>query len=428
VSTRTIALPLSRSRRAKAHALDAATAVAVRAFLGSRLIVWSAGLLALAAFGRKNGVYASMDSGHLTAPFRSAAANFVLAPAARWDSAWYLQIAHSGYATKASSAFFPLYPLLIHATAIAFGSALVAGTLISSLALAVALVLLYRLTRLDLDDAQARSTVMLVAFFPTAFFLSAVYTEALFLMLSVGAVYAARLDRWAWAGVLGGLAAATRSGGVLILLALAALYLYGPRARAPLATNSWRRPRRAVSRSALWLALVPAGLLAYMGYLGLAHHAPLAPFQAEAVWGRQFAGPLGGLVKALATAPADLRLGLTGKAVVVGAADPISWPTHNLLDLAFAAFAGAGLVLAWRRVPRAYLLYAIALLAQALSYPTAREPLVSFPRYLLAMFPLFMGWGAWLGECHRRGRSVILASALLLAAFSGLWTIWAWVA
>ena len=102
------------------------------------------------------------------------------------------------------------------------------GTLISMIATGVALHLLYRLARLDLAPAQARATVMLVALFPAALFLSAVYTEALFLMLSVGAIYAARTERWAWAGILGGLAAGTRSGGILLLVALAWLYLYGP--------------------------------------------------------------------------------------------------------------------------------------------------------------------------------------------------------
>ena len=386
--------------------------------LASRLIVWGAGLLALASFGRKTSVFSAMDPGHLTAPFRSAAANFALAPAARWDSAWYLQIAHSGYSTKPASAFFPMYPLLIRVASLAFGSALLAGTMISVAAMGAALYLLYLLARLDLSDEQARTTVMLVAFFPTSFFLSAVYTEALFLMLSIGAIHAARTNRWAWAGALGGLAAATRSGGVLILLALGWLYLYGPRTDEKTeASGRW-----------LWLALVPAGLLAYMGYLALAHHAPLAPFQAEAVWGRQFAGPLGGLIKALEAAPLDLRLGVTGKSVVVGAADPISWTTHNLLDLMFVAFAAVGLAFARRRVPSAYLVYALALVVQALSYPTAREPLVSLPRYVLAMFPLFMGWGAWLGERPRLSRRVISSSAVLLGAFSGLWAIWAWVA
>jgi hypothetical protein len=424
VSTRAAAppsLPAAwRARRAEARSpeADAATRATLRALLGSRAIVWGAGLIALALFGQKASVFASMDGRHVTEPFGSATANFLFAPAARWDSAWYLTIAHAGYATRASSAFFPLYPLLICGGTVLLGSALLVGTLISVMATAVALHLLYRLARLDLSHEQARTTVMLVAFFPAALFLSAVYTEALFLMLSVGAIYAARLERWAWAGLLGGLAAATRSGGVLLLLALAWPYLWRARGQ----------PRRTLGRSVAWLALVPAGLLAYMGYLALVHHAPLAAFQAEAEWGRHFAGPLGGLVKALAAAPTDLRLGLTGHAVVVGAAAPISWPTHNLIDLGFAAFAAGGLSLGWRRVPSAYLVYGLALLAQALSYPTLAEPLQSLPRYVLVIFPVFIGWGAWLGERPPAAQPVIASSALLLAGFSALWAMWAWVA
>jgi Mannosyltransferase (PIG-V) len=428
VSTRAVALPSLRAAKPLPDA-EAATAVTMRALLGSRLIVWGAGLFALALFGRNLQVIAAMDANHLTEPFSSAAANFAFAPAARWDSVWYLAIAHGGYFSRPSSAYFPLYPFLIHTSTVLFRSALLAGTVISVVSMTVALYVLYLLSRLDLGEAQARATVMLVAFFPMAFFLSAVYTEALYLLLSVGAIYAARLDRWAWAGVLGALASATRPSGFLILLPLAWLYLYGPRDAAPLEQCPARwRPRYAVSRSVIWLALVPVGILAYLGYLWAAHHAPLAPFQVELEWGRKFAGPFGAVVKALVGVPGDLHRELTHSTVSVGAGDPISWTTHNFIDLGFLAFAAAGLALSWRRVPRAYFAYAVVLLVEALSYPIAAEPLESFPRYVLAMFPLFMGWGAWLGPRPRLNRSVICVSALLLAAFSGLWAFWAWVA
>jgi len=95
---------------------------------------------------------------------------------------------------------------------------------------------------------------------------------------------------------------------VLILLPLVLLYLYGPReGSASEARTSWWRPRYAIARSAAWLAFVPAGLLAYMGYLAVAHHAPMAPFHAEASWGRDYAGLFSGVLKALAAAPGDLR-------------------------------------------------------------------------------------------------------------------------
>jgi hypothetical protein len=428
VSTRAVAVPSPRAAKRLPDA-ESATAVTLRALLGSRMIVWGAGLLALALFGRNLQVIAAMDATHLTEPFSSGAANFVFAPAARWDSVWYLAIAHGGYFSRSSSAYFPLYPILIHVATALFRSALLAGTVISAVSMTVALYVLYLLSRLDLSEAQARATVMLVAFFPTAFFLSAVYTEALFLALSVGAIYAARLDRWAWAGALGALASATRPSGFLILLPLAWLYFYGPRSAAPLDQRAPRwRPRYAACRSAIWLGLVPVGILVYLGYLWVAHHAPLAPFQVELEWGRKFAGPFGAVVKAVVGVPGDLHRELTRSTVSVGAGDPISWTTHNLIDLGFLAFAAAGLALSWRRVPVAYFAYAVALLVEALSYPIAAEPLESFSRYLLTMFPLFMGWGAWLGPRPRLNRWIICTSGLLLAAFSGLWAFWAWVA
>ena len=88
------------------------------------------------------------------------------------------------------------------------GSALVGGALASTALLGVALVLLHRLVALDHDRAVARNAVLVTALFPMSFFFSAVYSESLFLALSVGAVYAARRERWA----LGGRARRARRG------------------------------------------------------------------------------------------------------------------------------------------------------------------------------------------------------------------------
>ena len=57
---------------------------------------------------------------------------------------------------------------------------------------------------------------MLTAFAPMAFFFSAVYSESLYLALSVGLFLCARNGRWMWVGVLGALAGATRSTGLVL--------------------------------------------------------------------------------------------------------------------------------------------------------------------------------------------------------------------
>jgi hypothetical protein len=331
-----------------------------------------------------------------------------------------------GYFSRPSSAFFPLYPLLIHVGAMLLGSELGAGLLISIGSFAAASYLLYLLARLDLSDEAARTTVLLMAFFPTAVFLSAVYTESLFLMLSIGAIYAARRDRWMVASILGCLAAASRSNGVLIVVPLLVLYLYGPRGEPDGSTSrtSWRWP----SWSALWPALVPLGLIAYLVYLWATHDAPLAPFQVLAFWRRHFAGPFGAVWHLAMALPHDVHRIVSGTTLPVTPGEPISWTTHDLIDLGFLAFSAAGLVWSWRRLPVAYFLYALVMLAQALSYPTPTEPLESFPRYMLVIFPLFMGWGAKLADRPTARRATLLVSAGLLAAFSGLWGYWAWIA
>jgi hypothetical protein len=417
-----------RRERSRPHDRDAA--FSVRAALGSRLIVWAAGLIALAVFGGNSVAASHLDLNGATTPFHSAAANFLVSPAARWDSVWYLTIAHSGYYSYQSSALFPLYPLLMRVVSAPLGgNLLVAGLAISILALIGGLYLLQRLVSLDFDAVTARMTVLLVALFPLSFYFSAVYTESLFLLLSVASIYAARLDRWACAGALGGLAAATRSAGVLLLLALGLIYLYGPRARAErVRVSAWWRPRYRVSLSSAWLAVVPLGLIVYMGYMGVAHHQPFAPFTSEAIWGRFFAGPFGGALQAVSHLPSDVAHVISGHAAPVGTGDPLSWSAHNLIDLGFLAFAAIGLGAAWRRVPVAYFAYAVVLVAQAASYPTPVEPLESLPRYLAVIFPVFIGWAILLRRRRRLAGVAIAGSTLLLVLFSGLWTTWAWIA
>lgn len=395
------------------------------AVLGSRLLVWASAMGALAIFGVR-GIAEQPPS---TIPFSSHTANFILAPALRYDSAWYLAIAHSGYFSPQASAFFPLYPLLLRAGGTVVGSDQIAGLVISLVATVISLRLLYALAELELGRSTARTSVLLTAFFPSALFLSAVYTESLFLALSIGAFLAARHERWMWAGILAGLASATRSTGVLLLLPLGLLYLYGPRdPRVPRLSRPRWLPKFRVERSIGWLTLVPAGLVAFISYMAIAHGTPLAPFRAEHQWAREFAGPFGAVFTELLTLPAALGHILNGTQAPLGAQNPLGWQTYQVIDIPFLAFALSGLWMCWRKLPAAYFAYALVALAQALSYPVAQEPLKSLSRYLLVIFPLFIAWGAFLAERPVSRRMMLASCGLGLAAFSALWGIWAWVA
>jgi hypothetical protein len=422
--------PAQRAIAAVPAEWRAALASASRALWWSRLVVWAGGLVGLATIGR-SGRWRDFDPGAVTAPF-GGAADWLVAPAARWDAVWYLAIAHDGYRESGRAAFFPLYPLLVAVLGPLTGSPVLAGIAVSLAALLIALTILHRLAVLEIGAEAAGTAVVLLAIFPAAYCFSAVYSESLFLALSVGAIYAARVDRWAWAGVLGMLAAGSRSAGVVLVVPLILLYLYGP--RGPAGTRprarSWR-PRFPVRADALWIGLVPLGLGAFVGYLALAGADPAAPFTAQAEWMRVFAGPFVGVWDGTVAAFDGARQLLSGSRApvyfAVAAGDPFVIAAQNLILFAFMVLGLIGTVGALRRLPVAYGGYMLAAIALPLSYPVAPQPLMSFPRFLAVLFPLHL----WLAlVVRRRGwrRPVIAASAVMLAIASAQFAAWEWVA
>ena len=349
------------------------------------------------------------DAPALTHPF-GAAGDALFAPLARWDSVWYLTIADSGYDGAAREAFFPLYPLATRALATPAGGSpealLLAAYLISLTALLGALYLLWRLVSLELGRPYATPTLLLLAVFPGALYFGAPYSESVFLLLSVGAFYAARTGRWAWAGALAGLASATRSAGILLLLPLAILW--------------WQSERRSW-RDAAWLALAPAGLVAYAVYLELAIGDGLAFLQVQENWFRHFAGPLGGVWDATVAAYEGARDILSGESGLS------RWAALNVMLFGFMVFGLAAAVGVLRRLPFAYGAYVVAALMLPLSFPVEPQPLMSFPRFLAVLFPIFM-WLAIVCEERRITDRVAVVFAIVLGLFVTQYSTWLFIA
>lgn len=178
------------------------TAVVVGAVLGTRLPVLLLGALAVTIVG--------------TVPPPVAEALWRVSPhelanmLARWDTAFYHSIATAGYRwdpaifRHENIVFFPLYPLLMRwGGALMGGHPLLAGLFVSLIAFAGAIALLYRLAVLEVGEAHAGPVILLLSTFPFAVFYSAVYTESLFLFLTVGAFYAMRRGHLAGAALCG---------------------------------------------------------------------------------------------------------------------------------------------------------------------------------------------------------------------------------
>jgi hypothetical protein len=282
----------------------------------------------------------------------------------------------------------------------------------------------------------ARLAVALTAFAPMAVYFSALYTESLYMALSVGVFWCARHGRWASAGALGGLAAATRSTGIVLALPALMLYLYGPRedrlADIAHSVGSRLRPRYRLRRELGWLALMPAGALAYCLFLALAGGDAFAPFHSQGSWGRHFAGPYLGVWDGLKAGVEGLRQLLSMQRAHIffpsAGGSPFVSAGHNVMLLAFGLAAIPALVLALRRLPLAYGVYTIAALALPLSYPVSSQPLMSLPRFLVVLFPLAIASAWWLSGHPRLQRPALLASAMLMAFFAAQFATWHWVA
>ena len=278
----------------------------------------------------------------------------------RWDGGWYLRIATEGYNLK-SAAFFPLYPWLIRALQ-SLGIDPGAGALlIPNLAFLFILVVFYRLVSLDYDDSVAVRALWYLALFPTAFYFSAMYTESLYLLLVLLALYLGRTRQWFLASLCGMLAGMSRNLGIFLLVPL--LYEYW-REENP----AFKSPSLKTKGKLLWFALVPAGLVIYMFYLRQVLGNPLAFMEAQKFWKRSLDFPWNSIYQAAINTS-------------VG---------NNLWNLLFTLYALVLLVLAWKLLRPSYTIYMFFGLVVPLLSPATHSPLLSLPRFVLVLFPIYM--------------------------------------
>jgi hypothetical protein len=196
----------------------------------------------------------------------------------QWDGHWYRFIAAHGYGPPTpdlAAAFFPVYPLLVRACRFVVGDWQVASLMISNGCLLAASLLLVRLLRRDYDELVCRRAITFLMFNPVSFFLSAAYSESTFLLLSIGALFAARQNKWLFASICGGCFSATRAPGLIIGVPLLAEYAV-----------QWRERHAAIDKfvqaKLFWLSLVPAGLGVYLFYFYITRGDFFRPMHAQA--------------------------------------------------------------------------------------------------------------------------------------------------
>jgi hypothetical protein len=342
-----------------------------------------------------------------------------------WDGEHYVMLALGGYLNppaNVSPAFFPLYPLLMRSFAELFGSPIskeaisVWGPLLSILFLPFALYFVYQIALDVRGERVARGAVLALAFFPTTFFLNAAYTESLFIALSAGSVWAIRVRKnLLLACVLAGLASATRNVGVFLIVPL----LY-----------EWIKNIDHYRWRGAYLALVPSGLFAYMGYLWARFGDPFLFYSAQENWGRRATGLLATVSRAWASAVAGagrlLDPGLWADPTLGDLANHLA-EANNVTNLAFFVFAAVVLLAGSRDLPLSLTLYGLLLVAPATLFGTPQSPLMGTPRYVLVAFPIFIVLGL-LSKNRRLFGGWLLLSTLASLVLCALFVSWRFVA
>lgn len=383
----------------------------VRAFLVSRLLVLLAGGIGVLTLSQHAPAGEAEASLHRLGPVGSVLAGSV----DRFDATYYLAIAQHGYGSVGSVrlAFFPLYPLLIRVGSVLTGSPVLAGFLISAGAFLGALVLVHELTELELGRRAADATVLLLAFAPLSFFFTAIYTESLFLLLSVASVLAARREHWRLACGLGALATLTRPTGIALAVALVAI--------------RWRS-RGGPDRSLAWVLALPGAVAGYLSVLVAQGYPLLAPFSAQAGWHRLTTIPLVGLAGGVwAAFRGAMRIAGGGTIYHPTLDSPFSAGAESLILFGVLTLMLLAVRSARRRLPPAYALYAGAVILLCLSSPQVAQPLWSIDRFALTLFPVWMAAGAWVAE-RRLEKPAIVLGSILLVFYALQFSSWSFVA
>lgn len=338
-------------------------------FFAWRIIVW------IIAFLSKNRLSLGKDQAYDWIKDQSWIINLpeILAYHVRWDSGWYFSIANRGYYfngfdVPSNVVFFPLYPLLMKVIGtLILNQYLIAGIIISSLALLGSCFFLYALSKIEFGrKTTALNVVFFLLIFPYSFFLISVYSEAVFLLTVVASFYFARKKKWLLSGIFAAFSSAARPTGIIIFIVLLFEYLEDKK-------FDWKK----IKTDILPIFLSPLGLVSYMTYLYFKFGDPFLFSTAQNYWGRKTIISISGFTKTFGSYLHDLYSFNfeNGPYFVANALDFITFVVFFTLA-----------IIVFLKIRKSYGLFMIL----SLIIPAMTQSYISMGRFCAVLFPAFM--------------------------------------
>lgn len=301
----------------------------------------------------------------------------ILDPFAQLDARAYLDIAKNGYNAEfngtSNYGWYPLYPLLIRLFSL-IGYEL-SAFLISNIFSFIAVYLLYILVKEELGEKNAHRSLFYLLFFPSAFFLTVMYTESLFLTLTLAMFILAKREEWFYVGILGFLVSLARVQGILLLFPMA--YMYARKKKFKI---------KNIDKNAIFLLLIIAGSATIFSYYYLATGDPLVHFKTYGRYAREISPPWESIINTLteiskSTSYAEIFLDSLNIFIII-----------SMFALVYISL---------KHMKREYSIYFFA----SLLLPFFSSSLASMTRFVLVAFPVFMALAIM--SNNKRNRKII---------------------
>lgn len=213
----------------------------------------------------------------------------------KFDAGWYLKVAKNGYDKykmsvkhpAANWVFFPLYPMMIKGVHMIFPSIdyRLIGIILSNIFFIIALIYLYKFC-IEFMKFNRNSAIMALIFlliYPTSLYFSIMYTESLFLLLSILTIYYTYKKNYFAAIIFAALSTATRVPGFINVFLVLMTMLYQGRKEFNL---------KLVGKIILYGVISGIPLFLYFMYLKGLTGDFLAAIHEEFNWGRKTTLPL----------------------------------------------------------------------------------------------------------------------------------------
>jgi Gpi18-like mannosyltransferase len=329
---------------------------------------------------------------------------------ANFDGVHYLRTSLWGYTSQYSQAFFPLFSLLMWGLSswnTLFEQRtilLLSGLLISFISTIGGFYFLQKIYAIEYSKKYTQYALLLLFFFPTAFYFFGVYTESLFLLLGSAAVYLILKKKYLYAAVFIALASATKVIGIFLVA------VYFIEVFRDLYANRNKEHISDVFIKILGLIISVSGLILYMFYLFFEYNDALYFMHAQPIFGT------GRQVDMFISLPQVfyryLKIVLTVPFISPQFFTAVS-------EILFSIFGLLLLIFSFRKVRFSFWIFSLG----AFILPTVTGTFTSMPRYVLMTFLLFPVFAEYTYRFRKLLLPVFVVSNIVMCAMFvlGFW-------